>query len=87
MDTKSAGLLGLCLIIAAFIVAFVPRGVFTPVLPDVGRYQFERSNGANCFVLDTRTGRLWQGLVSANSNEPPTWSESKGPWLSEGGGK
>lgn len=87
MDTKSAGTLGVCFIIAALIVALVPRGPPAPPQSEVGRYQLERSNGVNCFVLDTKTGRLWQGFVSSSSSEAPTWQENKAPWLAEAGGK
>ena len=87
MDTKSAGVLGVCLIIAALIVTLIPRGAPRPSQSEVGRYQFERSNGVNCFVLDTKTGRLWQGFVSSNSSKSPTWQENRAPWLAEAGGK
>ena len=85
MDTKSAGILGICLIIAALIVAF-PHTLASSQ-SEVGRYQFGRSNGVNCFVLDTKTGRLWQGFIASNSNEAPTWQENKTPWLAEATGK
>lgn len=77
MDAKAAGVLGVCLIIAALIVALVPRN---PPAPEVGRYQFIRTNGVNCFVLDTKTGRLWQRYVES-SGGPTNWSENTGPWV------
>jgi hypothetical protein len=86
MDTKSSGILGVCFIIAALIVALVPRGALVPH-QEVGRYQFERTSGVNCFVLDTKTGRLWQGFVSSNNNQAPTWQENRAPWLAETGGQ
>ncbi len=87
MDTKAAGVVGVCVIIAALIISLGPRGRATPAEPEAGRYQFVRSNGVNCFVLDTKTGRLWQGFVSSSSNESTTWSENKAPWVAEPAGK
>jgi hypothetical protein len=76
MDTKAAGVLGVCIVIASFILTLVPRGT---AVPEVGRYQFARSSGANCFVLDTRTGRLWQRYVDPSGGST-NWSEDKTPW-------
>ena len=74
MDTIAAGVLGFCIIIAATMRAPLPRR------SEVGRYQFVRSDGANCFVLDTKTGRLWQRLIPL-SEGPTEWSENKAPWV------
>jgi hypothetical protein len=41
--------------------------------------RFVRSNGSNCFVLDTRTGRLWQRMIDP-SGGAGEWSENKTPW-------
>jgi hypothetical protein len=82
MDTKAASLLGICIVIAALIIALVPRGqpapVSGPAATEVGRYQFG-SNGVNCFVLDTKTGRLWQQFQQ--SGRPTDWTELKTPWM------
>src|SRR5437016_1672682 len=76
MDTRSAGVLGICIIIAALVVALLPRSMNS----ETGRYQLVRSSGVNCFVLDTKTGRLWQRFVES-SGGPSDWSENKTPWL------
>ena len=57
MDTKAAAILGVCVIVGALIVALVPRSLPTAPPADVGQYVFVRSNGTNCFVLDTKMGR------------------------------
>jgi hypothetical protein len=80
MDTKAAGVLGVCLIIAALIVSLVPRNPPAPAAAEVGRYQFIRTTGVNCFVLDTKTGRLWQRFVES-SGGPTNWSENTAPWV------
>ena len=73
MDAMAAGVLGVCIIMAAVMLAPLPRR------SEVGRYQFVHSNGVNCFVLDTKTGRLWQRL-NPSSEGPAEWSENKAPW-------
>jgi hypothetical protein len=83
VDTKAAGILGVCIVIAALIVSLPPRGRNES---DVGRYQFARSNGVNCFVLDTKTGRLWSRFV-ASTGGGTDWSEDKGPWVEAQGAK
>jgi hypothetical protein len=79
MDTKGAGVLGVCIIIAALVVSLVPRNPPPGIAAEVGRYQFGRSNGVNCFVLDTKTGRLWERFVETSGGSP-AWSENKAPW-------
>ena len=79
MDTKAAGVLGVCVIVASLILTLVPRGTAVPPVPEVGRYQFARSNGVNCFVPDTKTGRLWQRFVGPTGG-PTDWSEDRTPW-------
>jgi hypothetical protein len=82
MDTKAASVLGICIVIAALIVALVPRAQPAPVSgpagTEVGRYQFVRSNGVS-FVVDTKTGRLWQRFLDQQT--PKDWSELKTPWV------
>ena len=77
MDTRSAGVLGGCIIIASLILSLGSRG---PAAPEMGRYQFARSNGVNCFVIDTKTGRLWQRFVEPSGGSTD-WEENKAPWI------
>jgi len=74
MDTTAAAVLGFCIIIAAVMREPLPRRA------EVGRYQFVHPNEVNCFVLDTKTGRLWQRLIPL-SEGPTEWSENKAPWV------
>ena len=74
MDTTAAAVLGFCIIIAAVMREPLPR------MAEVGRYQFVHPNEVNCFVLDTKTGRLWQRLIPL-SEGPTEWSENKAPWV------
>ncbi|HVW01075.1 MAG TPA: hypothetical protein VHB77_12070 [Planctomycetaceae bacterium] len=77
MTMKAAAVLGICIIIAALIVALLPFGV-----GEVGRYQIISTSGQNCFVLDTKTGRLWQRFVQSNGG-PTYWTEDQSPWAKE----
>ena len=58
MDTKSSGILGVCLIIAALIVVLVPR-------PQMGRYQMRGVPG-HAYVIDTATGKTAKTLKLLN---------------------
>jgi hypothetical protein len=82
MDNKSGVILGVCVIIAACILAFASRQVVPA--SEIGRYQFERSNGVNVFVLDTKTGRIWQRFVEPTGGNTE-WSENKAPWTEASG--
>jgi hypothetical protein len=67
VDTKSSGILGVCLIIAALIVTLVPRR--QPAAPSasgpyVGRYQMSGVPG-HAYVLDTATGQVWEDFATA----------------------
>jgi hypothetical protein len=55
-DIKSASLLGGCLVMAALIIALVPRPQVS-----VGRYEIRNIGSAvrNTYVIDTSTGRVW----------------------------
>jgi hypothetical protein len=78
MECKGGLVLGICVIVAAFVLAFTTR---TAILPnEVGRYQFAGSNGVNVFVLDTKTGRIWQKFVNSTGG-PSEWSENSVPWV------
>ncbi|MFL5245385.1 MAG: hypothetical protein ACJ8FY_25090 [Gemmataceae bacterium] len=83
MDTRSAGILGACIIFGSLILTLGSRGSAAPSGPEVGRYQFARSSGVNCFVIDTKTGRLWQRFVDPSGGST-TWEENKGPWMEAG---
>lgn len=72
MDTKSGGVLGVCLIIAALIVALAPR-LPVPVPPgtQIGKYQMGGVPG-HAYVLDTTTGQVWEDFASVGqgSSDP-----------------
>ena len=71
----SAIVVGFCLVFAAVIVAFGERRGFQPV----GRYRLLPSGSGDCFLLDTKTGRLWE-----RKNGSPEWSENADvPWLAK----
>ena len=59
MDTKSAGILGACLVVAALVLALVPRpqpAAPAPSGPQVGRYQMSGVPGhASGSKTTTRT--------------------------------
>ena len=59
MDTKSSGILGVCLIIAALIVVLLPR-------PQMGRYQMRGVPG-HAYVIDTATGQVWEDFATPSS--------------------
>jgi hypothetical protein len=77
VDTKSAGILGVCLIVAALVVALVPRPQApAPAGPQAGRFQMGGVPG-HAYVLDTATGQVWedfapagQGSSSADFSKP-----------------
>jgi hypothetical protein len=63
MDTKSAGIVGACLIIAALVLALVPRPQApAPSGPQVGRFQMGGVPG-HAYVLDTATGQVWEDFA------------------------
>ena len=98
MDTKRSLILGGSIIIAALIVTLVPR-VGVPVAPsqkdsaavaapsqEVGRYQMVRVTDRRCYLLDTKTGKLWESRVPFE-NQPDfwsVWSETTAPWAKQG---
>jgi hypothetical protein len=79
VDTKSAGILGACLVVAALIVTLVPRAqppANSPSGAQVGRYQMGGVPG-HAYVIDTATGQVWedfapagQGSSHPNFNKP-----------------
>jgi hypothetical protein len=84
MNTKAAGLLGVCVILAALILVLGPR--WSTTVPaeggsDARRYQFQPGNANNVFILDTRTGRLWRKYLESQEG-PSKWEEESGPWVS-----
>jgi hypothetical protein len=78
MTTRVAAVLGICIVLAAAILALLPFGL-SRWSGEVGRYQIVGSSGVNCFVLDTKTGRLWQRFVESTGG-PTDWSENTTPW-------
>jgi len=86
METKSAGILGVCIIIAALIVSLMPRGLpwAATTATESGRYQLIKATDNNVFLLDTKAGRLWQRFVASTSG-PSDWSESAAPWMEKTG--
>jgi hypothetical protein len=74
VNTKSGGIAGLCLIIAALIVTLAPR-LQAPAPaqfpPQVGRYQMAGVPG-HAYVIDTATGQVWEDFASPNqgSSDP-----------------
>jgi hypothetical protein len=72
VDTKSSGLLGVCFIIAALIIALVPRpqpAAPAPSGPQVGRYQMGGVPG-HAYVIDTATGQVWEDFAPATQGSP-----------------
>ena len=70
-------IVGFSIVFAAVIATFGERQGPSPV----GRYRLFPSGEGGCFLLDTRTGRLWERKAGS-----PTWSESAGvPWAAEVG--
>jgi hypothetical protein len=86
MDTSvivGSVILGLSVVLAAvcaaIIVTFGERRATSPV----GRYRFSQAGDGNCFLLDTRTGRLWEKKAGS-----PTWSENADvPWVVKANGR
>jgi hypothetical protein len=74
VDTKNSGILGVCLIIAALIVALVPRpqpATSVPSGTQVGRYQMGGVPG-HAYVIDTATGQVWEdfAIPTQGSSDP-----------------
>jgi len=66
MDSKSAGILGGCLVIAALVITLVPQSQAPgPTDPQLGRFQIEGSSNHMC-VIDTATGQVWDKYVSSS---------------------
>jgi hypothetical protein len=63
MDTKSASILGSCLIIAALIAALVPRPQASTAATQVGRFQMSGVPG-HAYVIDTITGQVWEQFAT-----------------------
>ena len=78
MDSKSAGILGGCLVIAALVITLVPQSQAPgPTDPQVGRFQI-RGISDHMYVIDTATGQVWDRFVSSNSGDPnPSWVNPK----------
>jgi hypothetical protein len=73
MDSKSAGILGGCLVIAALVITLVPG----PTDPQLGRFQI-RGISNHMYVIDTATGQVWDTFVQSNSGGTgPSWANPK----------
>jgi hypothetical protein len=75
MDTKSASILGVCIIIAATIVSLKPSNETGPkqtqeiVQQTTGRFQISNpGEKGKAYVIDTETGRVWMDLVGMSGN-------------------
>ncbi|MBN2438044.1 MAG: hypothetical protein JXL20_05520 [Deltaproteobacteria bacterium] len=66
MDTKSASILGACIIIASTILASSSRKQPDPAdTQNIGRFQISNPGEKGmAFVIDTVTGRVWVDPVS-----------------------
>ena len=71
MNTKVASILGCCAIIVALIMAFGA----TSHSDESGRYQLVFPNGNDCYVFDTKTGRLWFWEQKSRINGVANWEE------------
>jgi hypothetical protein len=82
MDTAvivGSVILGLCVVFAAIIVTFGERRATNLV----GRFRIVQTGDGSCFLLDTRTGRLWERRAGS-----PTWSENADvPWITKADGR
>jgi hypothetical protein len=67
MDTKSTGILGVCIIIAALIIGTFLRHQASPVPTEthVGRFQMGSVTG-HAYVIDTTTGQVWEEFSMPN---------------------
>ena len=72
MSERAAAILGVCIIIAAFLLAWLPQ------LSTTGRYQIVCVDDS-CLLLDTQTGQVWEKYISSSSG-PGNWTDATGPW-------
>jgi hypothetical protein len=73
MDSKSAGILGGCLVIAALVITLVPGSTD----PQLGRFQI-RGISDHMYVIDTATGEVWDRYVSSGGGDTsPSWVNPK----------
>ena len=71
MSTRAAVIVGVSVVLAALALALVPR-------PSPGRYQLlQRADDKFqvLFLLDTQTGKVWQGMPKSNSVFDYEWFE------------
>lgn len=66
MDTKSSSILGICIIIAAALVALVLKPSPNLSAPQIGRYQMSGVPG-HAYVIDSTTGQVWEDFASSGS--------------------
>jgi hypothetical protein len=81
--TLGSVVLGLSIVVAlVFAATIVTFGERRPLDP-VGRFRFFQTGESTWFLLDTRTGRLWERRAGS-----PTWSENPAvPWITSGAGR
>ncbi len=70
MNTTSAIILGVCIVIAAAIVSLKPSDETRPVQPEImihqtnGRFQISNpGEKGTAFVIDTENGRVWRDVI------------------------
>ena len=73
MQVIKAIIIGVSIVAAAFILRTAPSA------DGNGRYQVGGSSG-DVFVLDTKTGDLWQKFAPIRSSGSMNWEKASGPW-------
>lgn len=69
-------ILGLSVVVAAVFAAIIVTFGERQGTGPVGRYRFFQGGDGQGFLLDTKTGRLWERRAGS-----PAWSEDSGiPW-------
>jgi hypothetical protein len=76
MNTKGAAVLGACIIVAALVVALVPR-LGAPPAAEVGRFQLVRGDGPGFAIFDTQTGLLQQEVGPRGGVEGTNWNADR----------
>jgi hypothetical protein len=76
-------ILGLCLVFAVVFAAIIVTFGERRTTNLVGRFRIVQTGDGNCFLLDTRTGRLWERRAGS-----PAWSENADvPWITKADGR
>jgi len=69
MDTKNTIILGICIIIAALVIALMLR-TQAPTPTQVGRFQISGVPN-EWYVIDTETGQVWEDYGPGSDFEKP----------------